>query len=95
MTTLEFLTGGWNWLLEDWTHPIVAAAVFTAVTPTPEPGTWAAKLYSVVDKLALNVLHAKSTGLGSAGIAQAIVANMLAQQKLSQPPAVEPPKEKQ
>jgi hypothetical protein len=76
MTTVEALLAGYNWLLSDWTHPIAAAAAFTAVTPTPKPGTWLSKVYKVVDIVACNVLHAKSTGVTSTALAEE-VANLL------------------
>jgi hypothetical protein len=81
MTTIEFFTTGYAWLMEDWTHLIVAAAFFTALTPTPKPGTLAAKIYKVVDVLAVNVLHAKSTGVTPAALAEQVVAQLALQQK--------------
>lgn len=44
------------------TAVIALASAIAAVTPTPEPGTWQGKLYSVIDFLALNVLKAKDKG---------------------------------
>ena len=38
---------------------IAAAAAFCAATSTPEPGTWKAKIYGVVEFLALNIGKAK------------------------------------
>ena len=48
--------------------PIVTAAIalasaVAAVTPTPKEGTFLAKLYKVIDFLALNVGKAKSKGV--------------------------------
>lgn len=46
---------------------VVAAAVtlasaIAAITPTPKPGTALAKVYKVIDLLALNIGKAKDTG---------------------------------
>lgn len=76
MTTIEFFTTGYAWLMSDWTHPITAAAAVAALTPTPKPGTWLSKAYKVIDVLAINVLHAKSTGVSSTALAEE-VANLL------------------
>ena len=38
---------------------IAAAAAFCAATKTPESGTWKAKIYGVVEFLALNIGKAK------------------------------------
>jgi|TARA_R110000824_G_scaffold376023_2_gene567092 hypothetical protein len=38
---------------------IAAAAAFCAATPTPKPGGWKAKIYGVVEFLALNIGKAK------------------------------------
>lgn len=86
MTTPELFINGWAWLMNDWAHPVVAAAAITAVTPTPKPGTWQAKAYKVIDVIAVNVLHAKSTGVTSQAIADQI-ADLLqerAQQEIMQ-----------
>ncbi len=86
MTTPDIFIQGWAWLMNDWTHPIVAAAAITAVTPTPKPGTWLSKAYKVIDVLAINVLHAKSTGVTSTALAEQI-ADLLqekAQQEIMQ-----------
>jgi hypothetical protein len=80
MSTPEFFIHVWAWLMSDWTHPIVAAAAATALTPTPAPGTWAGKAYRLLDTLALNVLHAKSTGVSPAALAEQI-ATALVQKK--------------
>ena len=58
--------------MNDWTHPIVFAAAITALTPTPKPGTWLSKAYKVIDVLAINILHAKSTGVTSQAMAEQI-----------------------
>ena len=44
------------------TAVIALASAIAAVTPTPAPGTPLAKLYGVIDFLALNVLKAKDKG---------------------------------
>lgn len=44
------------------TTVIALFAAIAAVTPTPAPGSVWAKLYAVVDFLALNVLKAKDKG---------------------------------
>ena len=41
---------------------IALASAIAAITPTPAPGTPLAKLYSLIDFLALNVLKAKDKG---------------------------------
>jgi hypothetical protein len=41
---------------------ISLASAIAAITPTPKEGTFLAKLYKVIDFLALNVGHAKSKG---------------------------------
>tara|TARA_R110000824_G_scaffold119346_6_gene273397 strand:- start:22 stop:270 length:249 start_codon:yes stop_codon:yes gene_type:complete len=38
---------------------IAAAAAFCAATKTPEAGTWKAKIYGVIDFIALNIGKAK------------------------------------
>ena len=44
------------------TAAIALASAIAAVTPTPKSGTTLAKLYSVIDFLALNVGKAKDDG---------------------------------
>lgn len=44
------------------TAVIALASAIAAITPTPKAGTWQAKVYGVIDFLALNVLKAKDTG---------------------------------
>lgn len=39
------------------------ASAIAAITPTPAPGTKLAKVYALIDLLALNVGKAKSTGV--------------------------------
>ena len=60
---MELIT---NALGNEWVQYVTAAvAVFSAisaVTPTPEPGTWRAKMYKVVDWISLNVGKAKDKG---------------------------------
>ena len=57
---LEFLkTQSWFGIL---TAVIALASAIAAVTPTPAPGTALAKVYSVIDFLALNIGKAKDKG---------------------------------
>jgi len=49
-----------NWV----TAIIAAAAVITAATPTPKPGSVLSYVYWVIDFLALNIAKAKDTGEG-------------------------------
>jgi hypothetical protein len=44
------------------TSIIAAASALAAATPTPKEGTVWAKLYFVIDFLALNILNAKDKG---------------------------------
>jgi hypothetical protein len=44
------------------TSAIALASAIAAATPTPKAGTVWAKVYSVIDFLAINVSHAKETG---------------------------------
>lgn len=41
---------------------ISLASAIAAITPTPKPGTPLAKVYGIIDFLALNVGKAKDTG---------------------------------
>lgn len=45
------------------TAAVTLASAIAAATPTPAPGTFLAKLYSIVDLLALNIGKAKDKGL--------------------------------
>jgi hypothetical protein len=42
---------------------VTLASAIAAATPTPTPGTFLAKLYSIIDLLALNIGKAKDKGL--------------------------------
>lgn len=44
------------------TAVVTLASAVAAVTPTPKPGSLWAKVYAVVDFLALNIGKAKQTG---------------------------------
>lgn len=44
------------------TAAIALASAIAAATPTPAPGTFLAKLYSVIDFVALNIGKAKDKG---------------------------------
>lgn len=63
MNTIQFVQSILNWLLADPSHIVVAASVIAAVTPTPNPATVWGKAYKVLDALALNIAHAKQTGV--------------------------------
>jgi hypothetical protein len=57
---LEFLkTQSWFGIV---TAAIALASAIAAVTPTPAPGSTLAKVYSIVDFLALNIGKAKDKG---------------------------------
>lgn len=57
---LEFLkTQSWFGIV---TAAIALASAIAAITPTPSPGTPLAKVYAVIDFLALNVGKAKDNG---------------------------------
>lgn len=57
---LEFLkTQSWFGIV---TAVIALASAIAAVTPTPAPGTPLAKVYAVIDFLALNIGKSKDTG---------------------------------
>ena len=45
------------------TAAVTLASAIAAATPTPAPGTFLSKLYSVVDMFALNIGKAKDKGL--------------------------------
>jgi hypothetical protein len=57
---LEFLkTQSWFGIV---TAVIALASAISAVTPTPAPGSTLAKVYAVIDFLALNIGKAKDKG---------------------------------
>lgn len=57
---LEFLkTQSWFGIV---TAVIALASAIAAVTPTPAPGSTLAKVYSVIDFLALNIGKSKDKG---------------------------------
>lgn len=80
MNTIQFFQAVLNWLLADPSHLVVAASVIAAATPTPNPNTIGGKVYKILDTLALNVVHAKQTGVTPAE-ALMQVAQTLEQQK--------------
>jgi len=94
MSTPDFFIHIYAWLMSDWTHPIVAAAAFTAVTPTPKAGTWLAHVYKVVDALALNVLHAKATGVSPQALAEQIAVSLIQKQATQTAPVLSNPEVK-
>lgn len=83
MNTIQFLNAVFTWLQSDPAHAMVFASAVAALTPTPTPGTVYARLYKLVDVIALNFLHAKDTGVGPSEVAQQVAA-ILAQQKAIQ-----------
>ena len=89
MTTIDFANAVLNWLLADPAHLVAAGSIIAAVTPTPAPNTVWGKVYQVVDMLALNVLHAKSTGQVTAPVDQiaGIIRGLLPPQPTPFPPA--------
>ena len=80
MTTVQFLNSIMAWLSADPSHVVVLASALAALTPTPAPNTLAGRIYKLLDLLALNFLHAKSTGVALPDVAQQVAA-ILAQQK--------------
>lgn len=57
---LEHIMG--NSTLNIITAAIALASAIAAATPTPAPGSFLAKLYSLIDLLALNIGKAKDKG---------------------------------
>lgn len=86
MNTMQFINTIISWLLADPSHLVVAASALAALTPTPSPDTPYGRIYRVLDLLALNFLHAKSTGTAVtiADIESQVVA-ILAKQKVTVP----------
>lgn len=80
MTTAQFLNAVLAWLSADPSHIVVLASALAALTPTPASNTVAGRVYRLLDLLALNFLHAKSTGVALPDVAQQVAA-ILAQQK--------------
>lgn len=80
MSTMQFLNAILAWLQADPSHLVVLASALAALTPTPAPNTLAGRVYKMLDLLALNFLHAKSTGVALPDVAQQVAA-ILAQQK--------------
>jgi len=63
MTTLQSLTLLLDWLLADPSHIVTVASFLAALIPTPDPSSAWGKAYRLIDLLALNILHAKESGL--------------------------------
>jgi hypothetical protein len=80
MNTITFVNTVINWLLADPAHVIVAASLLASITPTPNPATPAGKVYKALDLMALNFLHAKSTGVALPDLAQEVAAILVQQQ---------------
>ncbi|WP_233854130.1 hypothetical protein [Paraburkholderia sp. HD33-4] len=87
MNTMQFLMAILNWLQADPSHLVVAASAIAAVIPTPNPATPWGKAYRVLDALALNVMHAKETGVNVTSVAEE-VATLLAAKQATAVPAV-------
>ena len=51
---------------------IAAAAAFCAATPTPTAGTWKAKIYGIVEVLALNIGKAKAKAAAKDAVTDAV-----------------------
>lgn len=80
MSTIQFLNSILSWLESDPSHVVVLASALAALTPTPCPNTLAGRIYKMLDVLALNFMHAKSTGVVPSDVAQQVAA-ILAHQK--------------
>jgi len=80
MSTVQFLNAIMAWLQADPSHIVVLASALAALTPTPAPNTLYGRLYKVLDLVAFNFLHAKSTGVAMPEVAQQVAA-ILMQQK--------------
>ncbi|MGF6643104.1 hypothetical protein [Paraburkholderia sp. GAS82] len=80
MTTSQFLMAVLNWLQGDPSHVVAAAALLNAVIPTPDPRTPVGKVYKALELLALNVLHAKETGVSPATLADQVAAALAQKQ---------------
>lgn len=74
MNTIQFVMMIVNWVSADPSHVVVVASAIAALTPTPDPATNAGKLYRMLDLLALNFLHAKSTGVSVNDVATQVAA---------------------
>lgn len=59
-TILEFVTS--NDALNIATAAVALASAIAAATPTPKPGSILAKLYALIDFIALNIGKAKDEG---------------------------------
>lgn len=90
MNTMQFLNAVLAWLQSDPSHVVVLASALAALTPTPAPNTFAGRIYKLLDLLALNFLHAKSTGVALPDVAQQVAA-ILEQKKTAAP--VNPPQQ--
>ena len=61
MEVIQTLVEGQVWF--QWTCAVIAAAsAFAAVSPTPKEGSILAKVYKIVDFLAINIGKAKDKG---------------------------------
>jgi|TARA_R110000772_G_scaffold57632_4_gene130366 hypothetical protein len=59
MNTINWIITNAGTLIGVASSVVAAASAIAALTPTPKDDTWVAKLYKIVDWLALNVGKAK------------------------------------
>jgi hypothetical protein len=59
MNIINYIIDNKDTLISTLTAIVAAASAIAAITPTPTDDGWAAKLYKIVDWLALNIGNAK------------------------------------
>ncbi len=59
MNIINYIIDNKDTLISTLTAIVAAASAIAALTPTPVDDGWAAKLYKIVDWLALNIGNAK------------------------------------
>ena len=60
MNIINYIIYNKDTLISTLTAIVAAASAIAALTPTPADDGWAAKLYKIVDWLALNIGNAKN-----------------------------------